>query len=392
MLFFLQKTNPVPRPHSSPAGTAINAEKVLNNNNKNGSNGIKPPSNDLLGLTTTSAKSGNTNSTNEDDQFDAFVSCAPVSSATKPDNNLINTADVTSTRNKTNEEEDFFNQKAPEQKKLDKESILKLYGNGNQVQNNLFNLTSSTTPLQPMNVSNSNALANGFNNSNSGLITNGILNNQLTQNSLANNLFNSTNVINNGFANFNQINNTISNSNQAAASTNPFLNAPVTTPSSNLTSTDLFSSNVNTTFSLATSIETQLNSLNLNKNSSDKISFNWPNSTTTTTNNNISTGQSLFSANFENFDNLTDKKLNGNDILQQQPTASSNLNNPFINTITPAVQQSNNLDILSSFNTTPATNGLNGLSINANDVLENTNWSTLHTTSTNNGLTADLWQ
>jgi len=143
------QTNPVPRPHSSPAGTAINAEKVLNN--KNGS--IKPPSSDLLGLNTSTTNSSiKSNTSNDDDQFEAFVSCAPVT-ATKTDE-LVNIQETSTKVATKSDEDDFFSQKMPEQKKLDKESILKLYesSNLNQTQGNPFNLT----PLQPMNIQSTN--------------------------------------------------------------------------------------------------------------------------------------------------------------------------------------------------------------------------------------------
>ncbi|RWS10376.1 stromal membrane-associated protein 2-like protein [Dinothrombium tinctorium] len=124
-------TNPVPRPHSSPAGTAINADKVVD--------GIKSsdqtkPSNDLLGLETPqNAETASSNS--EEDPFDAFVS-APTKS-----NINENASKCDKKEGKSDEETDFFNQKAPEEKKLDKESILKLYENSN-LSVNMLNLNS----------------------------------------------------------------------------------------------------------------------------------------------------------------------------------------------------------------------------------------------------------
>lgn len=379
------QTNSVPRPHSSPASGAINAEKVLN---KNGSK----PSTDLLGLnsssTTPSIKS-NASSVTDDDQFDAFVSCAPV--ATKQDD-LVNTTTTTTPASKTSEEEDFFNQKAPEQKKLDKESILKLYetsSNLNQPQANLFNLNSSTTltPLQPMNGFNTQPL--------NPMQPSQQLNNQAA-NLFATGATPQVNVINNGFANFNNqpannlnqqpflafnqnANTNLANPLPNQQSTNPFLNAsaPATngTPSNPLTSTDLFSS-INTNNLSTTKLETQLNGLNLNNNS---------------TANGITIGQSLFPANFDNLD----KKVNGLNSTNISPA------NPFLtNNIAsvqpiPPVQTTTNLDIL-SFSTTN-TNNLNGLSKNTNDLDDLENWSNFHTaptTTTNNAtLTADiLWQ
>lgn len=407
-----QKTNPVPRPHSSPASTAINAEKVLNN--KNGSNGIKPPSSDLLGLNTSSKSNAS-----DDDGFDAFVSCAPVSAGSKPTgDDLVNVSSDTKSASggKTNEEEDFFSQKAPEQKRLDKESILKLYESSNPVPNQLFNLTGST-PLQPMNLnggggggqfSNRLAPANGINNA--------LLNNPLSSHSL----FPSANTISNGFANFgqppppaasNQLSqqpppflafnqtNTIPNS-TTISSTNPFLNAPAatngTTP--HLASTDLFSSS---NLQSVSTLESQLNGLNFqsslpvnvqtnvqtNLSNTDTLSsISWP------TNNNISTGQSLFSANFDNLNSSpSDKKLNG--VL---PPASISAANPFMANTTPIQTNSSNLDLLSAFGSTPTANGLNNLAnLNGLNKSNSENWSTLHTTPTNNGLTsglADIWQ
>jgi len=416
------QTNPVPRPFSSPAGTAISAEKVAilttstAINNKNGTNGVaKPPSSDLLGLTTTSSSTSRNNSS-DDDQFDAFVSCAPVSSNKTDDLVALQVENTSST--KTNEEEDFFNQKAPEQKKLDKESILKLYESSNlnnlsqSIQNNLFNLPSSTaTTLQPMNIA-SNTLLNGFNST--PLIpstANTSLANQSTQ--LANNLFNGLNSQSNvnGFANFNSppVNQQQSflAFNQATAavqptpinhnlpSTNPFLinptptsaaavlSATTTNGTSTLITSDLFSSNLNT--NLSTNLESQLNGLNLNTVLSDNNG--WP------TNNNataVSVGQSLFSA---NFDNLNEKKIN-NGLIN---TPATNTSNPFLssgvgnnNSTTTAIQGNTGLDIFSSFSSTTntATNGLNDLN---NDL---DGWSAFHTSATNstntNSLTAEL--
>lgn len=397
------------------------------NNNKNSSNGTKVlPSTDLLGLNTgTTVKQTNTS---DDDQFDAFVSCAPVN---KTDELVsLQKDNLVSSKTKTNEEEDFFNQKAPEQKKLDKESILKLYESSNlsQVQtNNLFNLTNATPPLQPINISSSSNL-NGFIQNSTGLVsTNGGLSTN-QQVHLVNNLFNSppstttttNSVINNGFTNlqtnfnnqtsanqlanqqpfiaFNQsttaIQPTIINNPSASNlnSTNPFL-TPAITPAingqTNLISTDLFSSNINTNLS-TTTLESQLNGLNLNTISDSTIA--WPSNTISKS---ISVGQTLFSA---NFDNLNDKKLNGN-----EPSLSSSIpaTNPFLNSsmnnnLAPLQSSTNqnNLDILSAFNSSSFTSTNNGLT-KSNDL---EGWSSFHSnsipTATNtasNGLTADIW-
>lgn len=373
------KTNPVPRPHSSGAI-----------NDKNGTNGIKLPSTDLLGLNTASSNQiassikSNTSSLNDDDQFDAFVSCAPVltttkSSATIKTDNLVNDTNKVI---KTNEEEDFFNQKVPEKKILDKESILKLYetsNNLNQTQSNLFNLNT-----QPLN-------GGGFNTNPLLISTNGqqIVNplQQVTNNQA--NFFQSTtqSTINNGFANFNNQSTNLNQQpflafNQTSnplIATNPFLTPPNNSTINNgTTPTDLFSTiNTNlstTTTTTAKNLETQLNGLNLN----NADSFNWPSSSTA---NGISVGQSLFSANFDNLN--TDKKLNG---LSTPLTNNISPANPFLNKIQPAIpQQPNNLDIL-SFNTT------NGLNNKVKNDLDNTNWSNFSSSTTNNTLTADIWQ
>lgn len=354
----------------------------------------------------------------DDDGFDAFVSCAPVSAATaagsKPADDLVNVSpDAKSAAGgKTNEEEDFFNQKAPEQKKLDKESILKLYESSNPVQNKLFNLTSSATPLQPMNL-------NGqFSNPLAGTPANGIPtnNNPLSSNSLFPAAASSSNVISNGFANFsnqppasnqlnqqpppflafNQTNASVipSSSTLPQSSTNPFLiNAPPATngASSNLPSTDLFSSS---NLQPVTTLGSQLNGLNLTANDTAISSISWP-----TNNNNISTGQSLFSANFDQLNaSPSDKKLNG--VLPPQAASLSSAN-PFLSNAGTTPIPASNLDILSAFGSS-ATNGLSNLgSLNGLNKSNSENWSTLHTSTTNNGLTAnngltsglaDIWQ
>ena len=339
----------------------------------------------------------------DDDGFDAFVSCAPVTTtaSSRPADDLVNASSdaKSASGGKTNEEEDFFNQKAPQQKRLDKESILKLYESSNPVPNQLFNLTASATPLQPMNLNGqfSNQLASTPAN---GIPTaNPLLNNPLSSNGL----FPSAPAVGNGFANFGQqppaanqlsqqqppflaFNQANAIPNSAAippSSTNPFLNAPATNGTTpNLPSADLFSS---ANLQSVSTLESQLNGLNIQ--TSDSIgSINWP------TNNNVSTGQSLFSANFDHLNSSpSDKKPNG--VLPpvtSVPASGVPAANPFLASV-PPIQPASNLDILSAFGN-GAGNGLNNL--NGLNKSNSENWSTLHT-PTNNGLTsglADLWQ
>ncbi|RWS27874.1 stromal membrane-associated protein 1-like isoform X2 [Leptotrombidium deliense] len=140
-------TNPVPRPHSSPAGTAINAEKV---DGKKESKAF----NDLLGLETPQDgnKSDTVSSNGEEDPFDAFVS-APLNSTQIEV--AVNGTKCDKNDGKSNDEADFFNQKAPEEKKLDKESILKLYENSN-TSSNMLNLNSMNS-LNQLSFTNSSA-------------------------------------------------------------------------------------------------------------------------------------------------------------------------------------------------------------------------------------------
>jgi stromal membrane-associated protein len=137
------QTNPLPRPATVSASTAIPAaisvDKVLS---------AKKPSTDLLGLNVTTSKPSSSVpissalSSNDDDQFDAFVGCEP----------LVSTDSAP--KSKDSEEDDFFKQKAPEEKKLDKESILRLYGNSGTTttaqlppSNSLFTLNNGQTHL-----------------------------------------------------------------------------------------------------------------------------------------------------------------------------------------------------------------------------------------------------
>ena len=135
-LYFLLQTNSVPRPHSNPAGTIISASKVLKDStHKSSSNGE-----DLLGISFDSSGSNVTTTTsgNEtEDPFEAFVS-AP-SSSEKANNNG---------KDFSNEESDFFNQKVPE-KKLDKESILKIFDSSAPNVTNAFFNQPLQTALQP---------------------------------------------------------------------------------------------------------------------------------------------------------------------------------------------------------------------------------------------------
>ena len=126
----------MPRPQSSPASTVISADKVPKD-------APKGSGNDLLGLSfgnsgssspTSAVTSPATNNSNDDDFFDAFVSAAPTEttavSSSLGNNNNLQASDVKQNgENKAwvDEEADFFNQKAGDDKKLDMASILKLY-------------------------------------------------------------------------------------------------------------------------------------------------------------------------------------------------------------------------------------------------------------------------
>lgn len=77
---------------------------------------------DLLGLNVQASAASDKSS--EDEAFDAFVSAPVVSNSTNDTSTEKKTEN-----NPTDEEADFFNQKAPEEKKvMSKESILSLYG------------------------------------------------------------------------------------------------------------------------------------------------------------------------------------------------------------------------------------------------------------------------
>lgn len=111
------QANSLPRPNSnsSPVSNTIKADKI-HQKIEIGSN-----STDLLGLeiSLTEAKT-------DDDSFGLFVSSVPI-----PDSSdSINSEIKSDSKTKSEEESDFFNQKAPidQDKKLTKESILSLYG------------------------------------------------------------------------------------------------------------------------------------------------------------------------------------------------------------------------------------------------------------------------
>lgn len=113
----------MPRPHSNPAGTTISADKVPKDGAKNNVSGGSKSSEDLLGLGLDFASSPTTEPqasvaaipVAEEDPFDAFVS------ATKSTNQSA-AAPLTLAE----EESDFFNQKVTD-KKMDKDSILKMF-------------------------------------------------------------------------------------------------------------------------------------------------------------------------------------------------------------------------------------------------------------------------
>lgn len=132
------QTNSVPRPHSNPASTTISADKVPKDVAKNSAATGSKSSNDLLGLgfdftssATSDAPASSVTSTPvvEEDPFDAFVSA---SKSTNPPTAAPLTL--------AEEESDFFNQKVAD-KKIDKDSILKMFDCNN------FMSTSSAGPF-----------------------------------------------------------------------------------------------------------------------------------------------------------------------------------------------------------------------------------------------------
>lgn len=111
----------MPRPHSNPAGTTISAEKVPKDGAKNNVTSGSKSSEDLLGLgldfsssPTTEAQSVTATPIVEEDPFDAFVSATRSTNAAAAPLTLAE------------EESDFFNQKVTD-KKMDKDSILKMF-------------------------------------------------------------------------------------------------------------------------------------------------------------------------------------------------------------------------------------------------------------------------
>lgn len=129
----------VPRPHSNPAGTVISADRIptKNSTSTSPSNGsVKSGENDLFGLNFGSPEVPTSNPAN-DDPF------AELESRTRSPNSGSLTATSTAVPAKgslAEEEADFFNQKVPE-KKLDKDSILKMFDNNamNPPSNAFFN-------------------------------------------------------------------------------------------------------------------------------------------------------------------------------------------------------------------------------------------------------------
>lgn len=107
------KANSVPRPNTS---AAIKTEK-LSQKTETAKN-----STDLLGLDVTNSSETKT----EDDSFGLFVSSFSTSSNPTEDKSEAKK----DSKSKSDEESDFFNQKAPtvDQKVMTKESILSLYG------------------------------------------------------------------------------------------------------------------------------------------------------------------------------------------------------------------------------------------------------------------------
>jgi len=149
--------NPVPRPHSTSAGGTINSDKVP-------IDGCKRASIDLLGLNSNNIiKEKKEPEANEDDPFDAFVSAPLSSTSSFSDSTAVNTSKTSSQEesrkeNKSAEEEDFFNQKVPVDKKLDKESILKLYESTNL--SNIYPLQNTFNPYSCQGFAANNSITN----------------------------------------------------------------------------------------------------------------------------------------------------------------------------------------------------------------------------------------
>lgn len=124
----------VPRPHSNPAGTVISADKIpVKTSSSSPSNGSVKSENDLLGL-----NFGSTEVAVTDDPFAEFDS-----RTRSPNNGNTGATPITNSNcpaktSLADEEADFFNQKVPE-KKLDKDSILKMFdSNAMNTPNNAF--------------------------------------------------------------------------------------------------------------------------------------------------------------------------------------------------------------------------------------------------------------
>lgn len=138
----------MPRPQSSPAGTIISADKVPKEKKSPkaaplvtaaaaaaGSN-----NNDLLGISFGNAVDATPSPGNmDDDPFSAFVSApaeANLVAVNQHGGESLVSPVVANGSHGLSDEADFFNQKAPEDKKLDLASILKLYDNAAPPTNN----------------------------------------------------------------------------------------------------------------------------------------------------------------------------------------------------------------------------------------------------------------
>ena len=160
------QTNSVPRPHSNPAGTTISADKVPKDVAKSSVTNSSKSSSDLLGLgfdfASSSASDGLASVTStpvvDEDPFDAFVS------ATKSTN-----PSTAAPLSLADEESDFFNQKFTD-KKMDKDSILKMFDSSNFM---------TTTPAAPFAANNP---MTGLNNNFFSQTANPVHSNSLLQN------------------------------------------------------------------------------------------------------------------------------------------------------------------------------------------------------------------
>ncbi|XP_054153145.1 stromal membrane-associated protein 1-like isoform X2 [Oppia nitens] len=159
------QANPLPRPNSTGVNNAINADKIVQKV-ENGKS-----STDLLGLDISNSLTNKS----DDESFGLFVSSAD----TKENNE--NKCD---SKIKSNEESDFFNQKATgdEKKVMSKESILSLYASASPIATSL--------PQQQPNVGTQNA---SFNTSNALFMGQFVPNSQPMTTQIPNSLFMSQN-------------------------------------------------------------------------------------------------------------------------------------------------------------------------------------------------------